>query len=466
MSVGQTSVCYVINDLAERIDGTLSADELADDGEAARELTDDTTVLVHLAGTEPGPFAMMILRGIDPNTLDIYGKVEYARLWARQTAWSTAEEQRALAAIVMEPMPADVANRHSQAMAELDWRADLVAATLHWSTATAGHRLDQAQRLVAALPGTYALLSAGEISFRHVFVMIEATKGLDPATIALVEVRALKRAAHQTPAELGRSVRRAVIGVAPEVVQIRHEQAVADRNVRLRPDIDGMAALVATMSAVDAETVYLGLDSTARKMAAADGDKTIPLDARRVDVLVAWALAALADPDLPKQHGRPVQVRLTMDLPTALGLADHPAELAHYGTIPGYLARRLAADADWVRFVTDPVTGALLDYGRTVYRPPQALADYVIARDRVCVFPGCSMAAERCDIDHGCPYEKGGHTSACNCHSLCRRHHLLKTVGGWQLLCHGNGAVTWIAPTGQRFYVPVPNLDPELWPDD
>jgi Domain of unknown function (DUF222) len=457
-----------MNDLAERFDGTLSADELADDGAvvAARELADDMTALAHLAETEPGPFAMMILRGIDPNTLDIHGKVEYARLWERQISWVAAAGQGALAAIVTEPMPVEVAGRHGLVMEELDWRADLVAASLHWSTATSAHRLDQARRLVADLPGTHALLSAGEISIRHAFVMNEATDGLDPATVALVEARVLKRAPHQTPAELGRSVRRAIIAVAPEVVQLKHEQAIADRNVRLRPDIDGMAALIATMSAVDAETVHLALDSTARKMAAADGDKTIPLAARRVDVLVAWALAALADPDLPKQHGRPVQVRLTMDLPTALGLADNPAELAHYGTIPGYLARRLAADADWIRFVTDPVTGALLDYGHTVYRPPQALADYVIARDRVCVFPGCSMAAERCDIDHGCPYEKGGHTSACNCHSLCRRHHLLKTVGGWQLLCHGDGAVTWIAPTGQQFYVPVPNLDPDLWPDE
>jgi hypothetical protein len=457
-----------MNELAERIDGTLSADDVADDFSdgAARELADDMTLLAHVAETEPGPFAMLILRGIDPNSLELHGKVEYARLWERQISWVTAEGQGALAAVVMQPMPVEVAARHSRAKEELDWRADLVAASLHWSTATSAHRLEQARRLVADLPGTHALLSAGEISTRHAYVMNEATDGLDAAQVALVEARVLKRAPHQTTAEVGRAVRRAIIAVAPEVVQLKHEQAVASRDVRLRPDIDGMAALVATMSAVDAETVHLALDSTARKMAAAEGDKTIPLAARRVDVLVAWALAALADPDLPKRHGRPVQVGLTMDLPTALGLADHPAELAHYGTIPGYLARRLAADANWVRFVTDPVTGALLDYGRTVYRPPQALADYVIARDRVCVFPGCSMAAERCDIDHGCPYERGGHTSACNCHSLCRRHHLLKTVGGWQLLCHGDGAVTWITPTGQRFYVPVRNLDPDLWPDE
>lgn len=377
-----------MNDLAERVDGMLPADDVADEfsDDAARELADDMTLLAQLAETEPGPFAMLILRGIDPNSLDLHGKVEYARLWERQISWVTAEGQGALAAVVMEPMPVEFKAR--QVKEELDWRADLVAASLQWSTATSAHRLERARRLVAELPGTHAMLSAGEISTRHAYVMNEATSGLDPAQVALVEARVLKKVPHQTTAELGRAVRRAIIAVAPEVVQLKHEQAVASRDVRLRPDIDGMAALIATMSAIDAETVHLALDATARKMAAADDNKTIPLAARRVDVLVAWALAALADPDLPKRHGRPVQVGLTMDLPTALGLADHPVELAHYGTIPGYLGRRLAADANWVRFVTDPVTGALLDYGRTVYRPPQALADYVIARDRVCVFPG------------------------------------------------------------------------------
>jgi hypothetical protein len=86
----------------------------------------------------------------------------------------------------------------------------------------------------------------------------------------------------------------------------------------------GWQRFVATLPAADAETVYLALDAVARKAAAADGDTTIGIDARRADALVAWALAALPDPTLPKQHGRSVALRVTIDLPSLLGMADNP----------------------------------------------------------------------------------------------------------------------------------------------
>jgi hypothetical protein len=55
----------------------------------------------------------------------------------------------------------------------------------------------------------------------------------------------------------------------------------------------------------------------------------------------------------------------------------------------------LAADESgtWRRLVTDPVTGQLLDYGQDTYRPPKDLAEFVIARDQTCTFPGCERPA-------------------------------------------------------------------------
>jgi hypothetical protein len=62
-----------------------------------------------------------------------------------------------------------------------------------------------------------------------------------------------------------------------------------------------------------------------------------------------------------------------IDLPTLLGLAEHPGEIPGYGIIPAGLARELAADGTWRRLVTDPQTGHLIDCGRTRYRPTQQL---------------------------------------------------------------------------------------------
>lgn len=64
----------------------------------------------------------------------------------------------------------------------------------------------------------------------------------------------------------------------------------------------------------------------------ADDDRGI--DARRADVLVGWAQAALANPDLPKRQGHRPTIYVTVDLATLLALADNPAELAGYGPIP------------------------------------------------------------------------------------------------------------------------------------
>ena len=153
----------------------------------------------------------------------------------------------------------------------------------------------------------------------------------------------LTRAPEQTVSAFRRCVRRAVIAAAPEIGQIKHAKAAADRNVRRYPLDDGMAGFAATMTAADVELLYLAVDAVARKMAAADraaaradgsGGDGLSMDARRADVLVAWAVAALADPTLPKRHGRPVEVRLTCDRDSMLGLADHPAELHGYGFVP------------------------------------------------------------------------------------------------------------------------------------
>src|SRR5207248_2276970 len=104
--------------------------------------------------------------------------------------------------------------------------------------------------------------------------------------------------------------------------------------------------------------------------------------------------------------------------------------LAGYGAISPDMARLLAADGNWRRLVTDPTTGHLLDYGRTVYKPPADLSDFVIARDKRCRFPSCRKPGRKCDIDHGQAWADGGTTCKENNCCLCERHHRLKDAPG------------------------------------
>jgi hypothetical protein len=184
------------------------------------------------------------------------------------------------------------------------------------------------------------------------------------------------------------------------------------------------------------------------------------MDNRRADALGELAAKALSDlSEFYKPQRKPVTVNITMDLPTALGLAENPAVLSDYGPIPASIARELAADGKWRRFVSDPISGSLLDLGRETYEPPQALRDFLLARDRICRFPGCRRPGHLTDIDHSQSWESGGETSAANLGLLCRRHHRMKTHGGWKIESNVDGSCTWTSPQGKVHHVPARPVD-------
>ena len=156
-----------------------------------------------------------------------------------------------------------------------------------------------------------------------------------------------------------------------------------------------------------------------------------------------------------------VRIDVTVALSTLLGLDDQPGQLAGFGPIPAEQARALAAGGIWRRLVTDPLSGAVLDVGRTRYRPPQPLAEHVLARDGVCAAPGCTVPAHRCDLDHTTEYHAvpangspvRGKTSADNLGPLSSWCHRLKTDGGFTLRQVSPGVFEWHTPAGYAYRV-------------
>jgi hypothetical protein len=153
-----------------------------------------------------------------------------------------------------------------------------------------------------------------------------------------------------------------------------------------------------------------------------------------------------------------------IDLPTLLGLADNPARLDGYGTIPAALARRIAADASWRRMITDPITRRLLDRSPNTYRPGEQLAAYIRARDLSCDHPGCTTPAEGCQLDHDNPFNvtdpDGGRTTADELTPRCEPHHNGKTHLGWQTGTRHDGTRYTRSPLGFDYDLePNPYLD-------
>ena len=424
----------------------------------------------------PGPGLAAALERVDPRRLQLAARIDLLRAWARLESWVAAGKARAIAdvaALGVVELPADAADGVDPTGSQpLDAGAELVATALRISPRAAQSEVGWAKVLTGSCHATFDVLAAGAISPKAARVVCEETVALDDELVVRIQDRVLAAAPAQTPQQLRRSVRRAVAVLAPREQLARCERELAGRSVTLTPASFGMAYLEAYLPAGQAQALYCVLTETAH--ATKDRDLRVardagfsaadvglaPLDAYRADALIqlgqqaAHELAASgADPGRWQAH-------IVLDAVTALGLADNPAELRGYGPIPGPIARRLAAEAVWTRWITEEGASKLLDAGRRRYVPSPALRELILARDQHCRFPGCEQPAHRCDLDHAQPWDSGGETSPANLGALCRRHHRIKTHCDWKITqSNADGSCTWQTPTGQQIQVqPEPVL--------
>ena len=439
------------------------------------ETVDLDLCVATLLNSIPGITTLASLVAIDPIQLSISARIDYLTALERQTAWLQALMQRAIIAVAgHEP---SVANSDDIFFGVDEAEREDVSTALRLSAGTAQSRIDVARTLVNHLPNTCSALATGDISLAHANVIAKETAaairdGLTEYQIFEVEQRAIAHAEFHTPAQVASQVRTSLARIAPETFEDSVARGRDTRRVSCYNDSDGMSTVVAILPAADAQVVMNAIESfirlTSEDSGVTRGKKSHLLDSamakdtrstdmKRADALVAIAAASLsASPVTP--HRRPISINVTIDLPTLLGLAENPGQLAGYGAIPASVARQLASDGKWKRFITDPQTGNLLDYGRESYEPPQALKDFLIARDRTCRFPGCRRSAALSDLDHAKSWENGGSTSPDNLGALCRRHHRLKTHDGWSVTSNEDGSCTWVSPHGKTFFTPARSI--------
>ena len=417
------------------------------------ELSDLVAELLHAI---PGATTMARLSEIDPHRLSASDRIDYLTALDRQDGWLYALRQRAIAAVAgLQP------SEGGGPLSGVDEseREDISTA-LRLAPATAQSRIDIARTLVNNLPNTCSALATGEISSAHATVIARETAaairdGAPQSLIFQIEQSAIAYAEFHTPGQLANRVRNEIAKSAPEEFEETTSRATALRRVTCYNEADGMSTVVAILPAADAQIVMKSIEAFVLRQDQGER-KNLTSDQKRADALSAICshfLSEISETVTPQR--RPLTVNVTIDLPTLLGLAENPGQLAGYGPIPASVARELASDAQWKRFITEPQTGNLLDFGRESYEPPQRLKDFLIARDRTCRFPGCRRSALLSDLDHAESWESGGSTSPDNLGALCRRHHRLKTHDGWKIESFSDGSCTWISPLGKQFFTPA-----------
>ena len=415
--------------------------------------------IVELLSAMPGIATLTALVAINPQELSPSDRIDYLTALERQTGWLQALMQRAIVAVA--GCDSSKPNGTDPFFGVDDAEREDVSTALRLAPTTAQSRIDVARTLVNHLPNTCSALATGEISPAHATVIAKETAaairdGLPESAIFEIEQRAIAHAEFHTPGQVANQVRTTIARISPETFEEVVERARDTRKVSCYTESDGISTIVAILPAADAQIVMNSIEGFIRAASAEPKSDPRSADMKRADALTAIASAFLSNTsEIVTPHRRPISVNVTIDLPTLLGLAENPGQLAGYGAIPASVARELAADGKWKRFITDPQTGNLLDYGRRSYEPPQALIDFLIARDRTCRFPGCRRSAALSDIDHAQSWETGGRTSPENLGALCRRHHRLKTHDGWNVESRADGSCTWTSPLGKIYLTPA-----------
>ena len=444
----------------------------------------------------------------DPARLSDDTLIEAMIGFDRLASWAAARQARLLAELVRR-RPSDKAPYSARsAGVGSEYAPDEVGVALHLARGTACARVGLACRLLATLPETHALWEAGQIDTPKARAIDDATWILAPELARAVQDRVLPRAPEQTLAQLKAALARAVLAADPDGAEQRHRQARRDRRVVITPEADGMASLWALLTATQAAGAFTWLTRLARGLGP---DDPRSMDTRRADILAALltgrpvvnpdtnatgtnptdtgstgtadapgdpgapgggapdtetsgseipgseipgsddaAATGTARPIHPVTPGKPL-IQIVIPYSTLIGGDNHPAELVGVGPIPASLARETAADGIWRRLITDPLSGTLLDHGRTTYHPPAALADHVKARDLHCRFPGCRRKATDAELDHIIAWSDGGTTSEPNLAATCTHHHRVKThAEGWRVQAHPDGRLTWTTPTAHR----------------
>ena len=150
------------------------------------------------------------------------------------------------------------------------------------------------------------------------------------------------------------------------------------------------------------------------------------------------------------------QVVLHVETAAAPGSPEPPpvVEVADGGIgVSAETSRRLSCDASLV-VLHEYVDGAVLNVGRKTRTVPAPMRRALTARDKRCLFPGCT--ARRCDAHHLVHWADGGATALDNLILVCRRRHRLVHEGGFGVERNDDGDAVFRRPDGRRVDVSPP----------
>ena len=382
--------------------------------------------------------------------------------------------------------------------------AQQVALARHESPYRGRQLCELSEVLVREMPYSMNAFTTGKISEYRASLIVKETAFLsfeDRAQVDKLICGNPDAAALLGTRELSSAARKAAYELDPEAFLKRHEKAIGDRYVSLRPAPDGMTFLTALIPLKQGVRILATLTRVADS-AKASGDE------RGKGQIMADALmhrliqhnpcdegaGTLSDhrgvqpenstgetwaqvPGTTREPwcttvGQPeIALELIMTDRSLFGGAKDSAVLVGYGPIPAPIARNMTlgdGDGDgfsprvWLkRLFTHPDSNALLAMDSKSRLFPEGMKEFLRIQDQRCQTPYCDAPIR--EYDHVKAYAAGGTTTIENGQGLCTACNQAKEALGWSFE-RGTGpengcpSTEVITPTGHRYISTAPPL--------
>ena len=214
-----------------------------------------------------------------------------------------------------------------------------------------------------------------------------------------------------------------------ETAEERSQRRYARRSVTSQPAVDGLVTSTLVLPELEHRQVMNAITHAAGDWCA-DDDRTH--SQRLADGLINLAQAYASGTVTGGREKPTLLISCTAE--TITGLSDEPGWTAHGDRIPADVIRHLAENAILRRVVTAGNT--ILDLGTRVRYATHDQYQALMMRDGGCRYPGCTIPAAWCEIDHLLAWEDGGPTDMDNLAMCCTHHHHEKHRPGVTVLGH------------------------------
>src|SRR2546421_6949603 len=281
-------------------------------------------------------------------------------------------------------------------------------------------------RHLEKLPATAAAFASGDVGFQHVAVLARTAEHVGAAAVRKDEASLLQAAQTMDPGQFTTVAKNFEHRGDAAGALAEANRAYERRYFHIGEPHDGLVRVDGLLDAEGGATLRTALHTFM---------KPLKDDPRSYGQRNADALVELGRRGSGSKHdgaGPRPQVIIRASLDTLAGIKGAPAgELEGGGTVPAETVQRIACDSAVSRMTGQGELEHDLNHAsRTL---PASTRRALEARDRHCVFPGCTRPTNWCDGHHLVWWTRGGETALPNLALLCRPHHRMVHEENWIL---------------------------------